>query len=61
MTRTPRIFAALLAVSLLLMPALTRAEDEKPADKAAADKTAEKAPPTEVSTQGTVEVGGPRQ
>jgi carboxypeptidase C (cathepsin A) len=58
MFRYSRNFAVLLAASLLLMPALIRAEDDKPADKPAAEKSAEKAPPTEVTTQGTVEVGG---
>ncbi|MGA9070925.1 MAG: peptidase S10 [Terracidiphilus sp.] len=63
MIRIPRIFAAMLAATLLFAPALVRAEDDKPAekagaDKSATDKTAEKAPATEVTTQGTVEVGG---
>jgi carboxypeptidase C (cathepsin A) len=63
MLRTPRFFTALLVAVLLLAPALTRAEDDKPADKAAtekaaAEKTAEKAPPAEVTTQGAVEAGG---
>ena len=58
MIRNSCIFAALLAATLLFAPALIRAEDDKPADKAIADKTAEKAPPAEVATQGTVEVGG---
>ena len=57
--------AALLAASLLFLPALVRADDDtakaaaadKSADKSA-DKTAEKAPPAEVTTQGTVDVGG---
>ncbi len=57
MFRIPRFFAALLAASLFFAPALLRAEDDKPADKAT-DKTAEKLPPAEVTTQGTVEVGG---
>jgi carboxypeptidase C (cathepsin A) len=48
-----RVFAALLAVSSLLPAAVVRADDEeKPAAKS--DKTAEKAPPTEVSTPGSV-------
>ncbi len=48
-----RVFAALLAVSSLLPSAVVRADDEeKPAAKS--DKTAEKAPPTEVTTPGTV-------
>jgi len=49
--------AALLTAALLLAPALLRADDAaKPA--AAPDKTAEKAPPAESTTQGTVDVGG---
>ncbi len=48
-----RVFAALLAVSSLLPAAVVRADDEeKPAAKS--DKTAEKAPPTEVTTPGSV-------
>ena len=65
--------AALLAAFLFLSPAHLRAEDDKPADKIAAktndktvekstDKTegkaAEKALPADVTTEGTVEVGG---
>jgi len=54
-----RFPAALLAATLFFAPALMRAGDETPATKtAAADKTAEKALPTEVTTQGTVNVGG---
>jgi carboxypeptidase C (cathepsin A) len=54
-----RFPAALLAASLILAPALMRADDEASAAKpATADKTAEKALPTEVTTQGTVNVGG---
>jgi len=62
MFRLHRLLAALLAVSLIFAPALLRADDETPAAKQAtgnsADKTAEKAPPTEVTTQGTVTVAG---
>jgi carboxypeptidase C (cathepsin A) len=63
MIRNFRIFSALLAAALIFAPALIRAEEDKPADKAAADKavadkTAEKALPADVTTQGTVEVGG---
>jgi carboxypeptidase C (cathepsin A) len=63
MFRAPRFFATLLAATLLFAPALIRAEDDKPAEKAGADKataekSAEKALPAEVTTQGTVEVGG---
>ena len=56
----PRFPAGLLAAALLLAPALLRADDAaKPAaaDKVA-NKTAEKAPPAEVTTQGTVDVAG---
>jgi carboxypeptidase C (cathepsin A) len=59
MIRVHRFPAALLAVSLLLAPALLRADDTT-AKSPAADKSAEKAPPAEVITQGTVEVGGQR-
>jgi carboxypeptidase C (cathepsin A) len=53
--------AALLAVSLLFAPALLKADEETPAAKPAtadkaADKTAEKAPLAEVTTQGIVNV-----
>jgi carboxypeptidase C (cathepsin A) len=62
MFRLHRLLAALLAVSLFFAPALLRADDETPAAKQAtgnsADKAAEKAPPTEVTTQGTVTVAG---
>jgi carboxypeptidase C (cathepsin A) len=48
-----RVFAALLAASSLLPAAVVRADDEeKPAAKS--DKPAEKAPPTEVTTPGSV-------
>ena len=58
---THTLSAALLAASLLLLPTLLRADDETPAAKpatATAEKTTEKAPPAEVTTQGTVDVGG---
>ncbi|MGA3082121.1 MAG: peptidase S10 [Terracidiphilus sp.] len=58
---TYRFCAALLAASLCFAPALLSAEDDAPADKPAdkaADKTVEKAPPAEVTTQGTVDAGG---
>jgi carboxypeptidase C (cathepsin A) len=62
MFRISRFFAAMLAVSLLLAPTLVKADDDKPAEKAAADKSTdksgEKTPPAEVTTEGTVEVGG---
>ena len=61
MTHIPRISLALLAVSLLFAPALLKADDEsaaKPAADKSADKTAEKPQPAEVTTQGTVTVGG---
>jgi len=56
--------AALLAAFLLSSPVLVRADDDSAkaaaADKSAkpADKDAEKAPPAEVTTQGTVDVSG---
>jgi carboxypeptidase C (cathepsin A) len=50
-----RLSAALFAAALLPLPALVRAEDA-PAPKAAA--TSEKAPPAEVTTQGSVDVAG---
>jgi carboxypeptidase C (cathepsin A) len=60
---THALSAALLAASLLVLPTLLRADDETPAAKPATadkptDKAAEKAPPAEVTTQGTVDVGG---
>ena len=63
MFHNSRFFAALLALTLLQMPVLIRAEDDKSADKTSADKTAadknaDKAAPAEVTTQGTVDVGG---
>ncbi|HEY1256266.1 MAG TPA: peptidase S10 [Terracidiphilus sp.] len=63
MFHNSRFFAALLVLTLLQMPVLIRAEDDKSADKTSADKTAadknaDKAAPAEVTTQGTVEVGG---
>ncbi|MGA2351010.1 MAG: peptidase S10 [Terracidiphilus sp.] len=57
MTPFPSFPAALLAASLFFGPTLLRADDDKPATPAA-DKAAEKAPPAEVSTQGTIDVGG---
>ena len=61
MSRIHRFPAALLAACLIFAPALLKADDEataKPAADKVADKTAEKAPPAEVTTQGTVEVSG---
>ena len=59
-----RFSAALLSACLLLLPALARAEDDTAAKPAAADKatdkTAEKTPPAEVTTQGSVTVDGQR-
>jgi carboxypeptidase C (cathepsin A) len=56
----PRCFAAAaLAVSLFAMPACVLAEDDAPAAKTtAADKTPEKAPPADVTSQGSVDAGG---
>ena len=60
---THALSAALLAASLLVLPTLLRAEDDTPAAKTtttdkSTDKAVEKAPPAEVATQGTVDVGG---
>lgn len=56
---THHLPAALLAASLLVLPALSRADDEPAAAKpATADKAAEKAPPAEITTQGAVDVAG---
>jgi len=60
---THSLSATLLAASLLALPTLLRADDETPAPKPAtadkpADKATEKAPPADVTTQGTVDVGG---
>jgi carboxypeptidase C (cathepsin A) len=69
MRSSTRLFAALLAATCLLLPALARANDdtttktkttvETTTDKIA-DKAAEKAPPTEVTTEGSVAAGGQR-
>ncbi|MGA2673394.1 MAG: peptidase S10 [Terracidiphilus sp.] len=54
-----RLSAALFAVSLLALPALTCAQDEASAKPAAiAEKTAEKALPADATTQGAVDVAG---
>jgi carboxypeptidase C (cathepsin A) len=65
MSHIHRLPAALLAASLIFAPALLKADEETPAAKPAAadkaatpDKTPEKAPPADVTTQGTVTVGG---
>lgn len=59
MRLSSRFSAALLAASLLFLPTLLRAgDDAKEAKSAPADKTSEKAPPAEVTTQGTVDSGG---
>ena len=56
--------AALLAASLLFAPAFLSADDDKPpaaksaATEKAADKTSDKTPPAEVTTQGVVDVSG---
>jgi hypothetical protein len=55
----PCLYAALLAASLLVLPALTFAEDKTPPAKAeAAEKTPEKAPPADVTTQGSIDLAG---
>src|ERR1017187_2623143 len=62
--QTIRCFpAALLAASLLCLPAFAGATDDAPASKPAtadksADKPAEKMPPAEVTTQGTIDAAG---
>jgi carboxypeptidase C (cathepsin A) len=54
-----RLLATAFAVALLALPTLIRAEDDKPATaEKPAEKTSEKAPPAEVTTQGFVDVGG---
>jgi carboxypeptidase C (cathepsin A) len=50
--------AALLVVSLLAVPTRIRAEDATTAAKPATDKTAEKAPAGEITTQGSITAGG---
>ena len=52
-----RLLAAVFAVATILPCVIVRADDEeKPAAKA--DKPAEKPAPTEVTTQGAIDVGG---
>src|ERR1039458_2896893 len=52
-----RLFAATFAMALLPVSTLVRAQDDaKPAAKT--DKPAEKASPSEVTTQGTIDAGG---
>ena len=65
MRSSHRLVAAAFAAALLLLPTIVRADDDTPAAKPAektsdkaADKVVEKAPPAEVTTQGTVDVGG---
>ena len=59
MRSSHRLLSATLTVALLFLPTLVRADDDKPAPpEKAAEKTPEKAPLTEVTTQGTVDVGG---
>jgi carboxypeptidase C (cathepsin A) len=55
---THRMSAALFAASLLVLPALCHADDAAAAKPTVTDKVTEKAPPAEVTTQGTVDVGG---
>src|ERR1017187_2798565 len=57
MRTTHRLLAAAIAVALLTLPTLVRAEDETPAAKTA-DKSAEKAQPADAVTQGAVDVAG---
>jgi len=57
--RTARcLSAAILTACLLPLPVIARAEDTPAAKPAAAEKTAEKAPAAEVTTQGTIDSGG---
>jgi carboxypeptidase C (cathepsin A) len=63
MRTSQRLPAALLAASLLVLPSFLRADDDAAASKPAAadkstEKTAEKTPPAEVTTQGTVDSAG---
>ncbi len=60
MHSSARLSAALLAAALLLMSPLSRADDDKAAakDKSSEAKPAEKAPATEVTTQGMLDAGG---
>ena len=52
-----RLLAALFAVTTIVPWSVVRADDdEKPAAKA--DKPAEKAPPTDVTTPGALDAGG---
>ena len=56
MNSVHRVLASVLGAALLLVPGAMRAEDEKPAAKAA-DKASEAAPPADSTTQGEVVVG----
>jgi carboxypeptidase C (cathepsin A) len=58
MRSSHRLLAAALTAALLFLPTFVRADDDKSATEKPADKTAEKAPPTEVTTQGTATVTG---
>jgi carboxypeptidase C (cathepsin A) len=59
MRSSHHLLAAVLTVALLFLPTLVRADDDKSAAaEKPADKIAEKAPPAEVTTQGTVNVAG---
>jgi carboxypeptidase C (cathepsin A) len=54
-----RLAGAAFVASLLVLPTCVHADDDAPAAKAAtAEKAAEKAPPADATTQGTVDVGG---
>ena len=55
----PCLSAALLATSLLVLPAATFAEDKTPPAKPeATEKTPEKAMPADVTTQGSIDLSG---
>src|SRR6202048_3819430 len=59
MQRSVRLIAALLALSCMAPATRSHGEDDKTKSEAKADaKTAEKPPLTEVTTQGSVDVGG---
>jgi len=66
MTHSKTLAAALLVASLLFVPSFARSDDDKSDAKPTADKSgdktsdkpAEKAPPADVTTQGSVDAGG---
>ena len=58
MRLTRSLFAALLAASLFTSSALVRGDDDKSKTDKTDTKTAEKPAATEVTTQGSIDVGG---